>query len=69
MAKGKLPPQLLAYWDKKNKQQDNEDSKTEDGQKRVRDRRASLAVRASAEYKKSKPESTKQETKTEEKET
>lgn len=56
MAKGKLPPQLMAYWEKKNKQQDNEDSKTEEGKERLRGRKASFAVKAAAEYKKSKSE-------------
>jgi hypothetical protein len=69
MAKSKLPPQLVAYWEKKNKQQNDEDSKSEDGKQRIRKRKASNAVKAAVNFKKSKAaraqdQETKQEQKT-----
>jgi hypothetical protein len=69
MAKSKLPPQLVAYWEKKNKQQNDEDSKSEDGKQRIRNRKASNAVKAAVNFKKSKAagaqsEEAKQEQKT-----
>jgi hypothetical protein len=61
MAKGKLPPQLVAYWDKKNKKADAEDSKTEEGKARITTRKAQKAVEAARAFKDSKKEGKKQE--------
>jgi hypothetical protein len=57
MAKSKLPPQLVEYWEKKNKKQDEEDSKTPEGKEKIRNRRAQKAVEAAKEYKKTRGQS------------
>lgn len=51
MAKGKLPPQLRDYLEKQNKKKEEEDSKTPEGQKKVRDAKGKRAVKAAALFK------------------
>jgi hypothetical protein len=57
MSKSKLPPQLVEYWAKKNKKQDEEDSKSPDGKERISKRKAEKAVEAAKMYKESRGKS------------
>lgn len=60
MAKGKLPPELMKYWDKKNKKNEEEDAKTPEGKERVTKAKGKRAVQAAARFVKGKKDAKKQ---------